>query len=284
MKLSCLPVSLYGDFVAHRMTLTDWFRLAGALTLDGADVSVAHLESLAPSYLQQLRAAAAAHGVDIAMLVTYADFAFPDPADRAASLQQVKRQIEAAAHLGAPLIRLTAGQARPGVAFRDGQAWIVEGLCQAAAYARAHDVQAVYENHVRGSVWQWNDFTQPARRFLAVAAASWGSDLGLLFDTANNLALYDDPVSVLTAVLDRVTAVHLGDIREAGSFRPTVVGTGASPHAELLTMLVRAGFDGWLSVEEASRTGRPGLDTGARHADAVWQAAGGMPRPRATGT
>ncbi len=282
MQLSCLPVSLYGDFAAHRMKLVDWFRLAGALRLDGADISVAHLESLEPTYLQELRTAATAHGIVIAMLVTYADFVFPNPADRAASLEQVKRQIEAAAHLGAPLIRLTAGQARPGVTDREGLAWVVEGLSQAAAYARSHDVQAVYENHTRGAVWPWNDFTQPAARFLAVVEATRGSELGLLFDTANNLVLYDDPVPILAVIRERVTAVHLADIRGAGAFQPTVVGTGVSPHVTLMAMLVKAGFDGWISVEEASLTGRSGLERGLRHADQVWAAAGGPGRVRAT--
>ena len=39
MKLSCLPVSLYADLTDGRRTLLDWFNLAGALGLDGADIS-----------------------------------------------------------------------------------------------------------------------------------------------------------------------------------------------------------------------------------------------------
>ncbi len=280
MRLSCLPVSLYGEFTAGRLSLGDWFQLAAELQLDGADISVAHLESLAPSYLKQLRAAALVSGVEISMLVTYSDFALPSPADRDANMEWVKQLIEAAAHLGAPLIRLTAGQAWPGVTFQEGLPWVVDGLCEAAAYARAHGVQAVYENHTRGSVWQWNDFTLAATRFLAVAEASHGSDLGLLFDTANNLVLFDDPIAVLAAVLDRVTAVHLADIRTAGAFQPVVVGTGASPHTELITMLVQAGFDDWVSVEEASKTGKAGMERGIHHADTVWYTAGGRRRTR----
>ncbi len=278
MRLSCLPVSLYGEFTAGRMSLEDWFQLAAQLHLDGADISVAHLDSLTPPYLKQLRAAALASGVEIAMLVTYSDFALPDATGRSANMARVKQQIEAAAYLGAPLIRLTAGQAWPGVSFQEGLNWVVEGLWEAASHARAHDVQAVYENHVRGSVWPWNDFTQAAVRFLAVAEATRGSDLGLLFDTANNLALFDDPVAVLAVVLDRVTAVHLADIRVAGAFQPVVMGTGVSPHAELMAMLVQDGFDDWVSVEEASQTGRSGLAQGIRHADAVWYTAGGRRR------
>ena len=46
MQFSCLPVSLYTAISAGERTLADWFRLAAALGLDGADISVAHLASL----------------------------------------------------------------------------------------------------------------------------------------------------------------------------------------------------------------------------------------------
>lgn len=278
MKLSCLPVSLYGEFASGRMTLEAWFQWAAELGLDGADISVAHLGSLTPSHLRALRTRAADLGVRIAMLVTYSDFCQPDGAARAAEQAAIAAQIEAAAELGAPFVRLTAGQAWPGVSLRAGLAWAIEGLSRAAAHAAACGVQAVYENHTRGSVWRWNDFSQPLDRFLAIADATRGTELGLLFDTANNLALHDDPRHALEHVLDRVTTVHLADIERAGSFRPVVIGTGASPHRALLSTLRGAGFDGWISVEEASRTGRAGLETAVRHADAVWTAAGGAPR------
>lgn len=282
MKLSCLPVSLYGAFQTRSMSLAEWFQWAGRHGLDGADISVAHLDSLAPAYLHRVRDSAAAHGVQIAMLVTYSDFTLPEADQRAAQMCLVQRQIDAAAHLEAAFVRLTAGQARPGISSREGLQWAGDGLRQAAAYAARQGVQAVYENHTRGSVWQWNDFSQAAHRFLALAAALADSELGLLFDTANNLALFDDPVQVLAQITERVSAVHLADIREPGSFRPVLMGQGASPHLELLSMLATAGFNGWISVEEASGNGLQGLAHGCRHADAIWRAAGGTPRARAS--
>ena len=74
MKLSCLPVSLYPELSAGTRTLADWFRFAAELGLDGADVSVVHLASTEADYLRTLRSQATDAGVQIAMLVTYADF------------------------------------------------------------------------------------------------------------------------------------------------------------------------------------------------------------------
>lgn len=281
MKLSCLPVSLYADFRRGALSLETWFQWARALGLDGADLSVAHLRSYEPGYLHQLRDRARAQGLEIAMLVAYSDFTLPTAAQRERHCTLLERQIEAAACLNAPYIRLTAGQAWPGVNPRQGLRWAADGLQRAADWAAARGVQALYENHTRGSVWAWNDFSQAADRYLALVEATRDSALGLLFDTANNLALYDDPLSVLRQVAARVTAVHWADVKEPGSFQPVVIGTGASPHREIAACLAAAGFDGWISVEEASGTGRAGLRQGRIHADAAWQAAGGAPRSRA---
>ncbi len=278
MKLSCLPVSLYGDFVSGHRSLPDWFRLAADLGLDGADVSVAHFDWNDRAELDFLRAVAQQAGVRIAMVVTYSDFTLPDPEARRREQSVVHAQIEAAARLEAPYVRLTAGQSWPGVVRAEGMAWAAEGLVQAAGHAKRLGVTALYENHTRGSVWRWNDFSQPADRFLELVAATEGSDLEVLFDTANNLALWDSPESVLARVQSRVAAVHLADIARPGSFKPVVPGTGASPHASLLKILRAEGFDGWISVEEASGNGLDGLAAGFRHADAVWQSIGGVPR------
>lgn len=278
MKLSCLPVSLYGDFVSGRRSLPDWFRIAADLGLDGADVSVAHFDWNNRTELDRLRDHAAQAGVRIAMVVTYSDFTLPDPEARQQEQSMVHAQIEAAACLEASYIRLTAGQSWPGVTRADGMAWAAEGLVQAAASAKRLGIAALYENHTRGSVWRWNDFSQPADRFLELVEQTEGSDLEVLFDTANNLALWDSPDSVLARVRSRVAAVHFADIEQPGSFKPVVPGTGASPHASLLRILRAEGFDGWISVEEASGNGLDGLAAGFTHADATWQSIGGVPR------
>jgi sugar phosphate isomerase/epimerase len=278
MRLSCLPVSLYGDFAAGRRSLGDWFRLAAALGLDGADISVAHVTSREPEDLGALRQEAADAGVPIVMLATYSDFTHPDAAERRRQADDMRRWVEAAARLGVSFMRLTAGQAHPGVARDEGIGWAAEGLAACAAEARAAGVRALYENHVRGAVWSANDFTQPADRFLEVVRRTEGSDLEVLFDTANCLALNDDPLAVLAQVLPRVGAVHLSDIRAAGAFEPTVIGTGAAPVVALLRALAAGGFDGLVSIEEASRTGDDGLRTAVAFADRAWAEAGGRPR------
>jgi sugar phosphate isomerase/epimerase len=278
MKLSCLPVSLYSDLAASRLTLGAWFRMAKALGLDGADLSVAHVGSRAPAYLDGLRREAADAGVRIAMLATYSDFTHPDAAERARQVDAVRGWLEAAARMGVGLMRLTAGQAHPGVPRDAGISWATEGLTACLDEAVRAGVRLLYENHVRGAVWTYNDFTQPAELFLEVVRRTAGSGLGILFDTSNCLALGDDPFTLLQQIRNRVGAVHLSDIRRAGAFEPTVIGTGVAPIQQLLQIMVAGGFDGWVSIEEASRTGEAGFHEAVAFADQAWHAAGGRPR------
>jgi len=282
MKLSCLPVSLYADLTAGRMTLGDWFRRAAALGLDGADISVIHLVKRKPADLDQLRQQAGEAGVEIAMLATYSDFTHPDAAERVRQADDLRMWIDVCACLGAGALRVTAGQARPGVGEIDGLAWITEGLIACADEARAAGVRLLFENHVRGAPWQLNDFTQSASRFLEVSRHTRGAGLEILFDTANNLVLNESPIDVLDAVLDRIGAVHLSDIARAGAFEPTIIGTGVAPIPELLRRIVASGFDGWISIEEGSRTGPEAFDHAVAFADREWASAGGTCRDRAT--
>ena len=278
MRLSCLPVSLYPELAAGRLTPGGWFRRAAALGLDGADLSVAHVPSRAPAVLDGLRAEAADAGIAIAILAAYPDFTHPNAAERRRQEDELRAWIDAAARLGAGLVRVTAGQAHPGVREADGLEWAAAGLTSCLDHASSAGVRLIYENHVRGAGWTLNDFTQPAARFLEVVRRTEGSDLAILFDTANNLALDEDPLDVLEAVAPRLGAVHLSDVRQRGTFEPVLIGTGVAPLQSLLRRVVAIGFDGWLSIEEASRTRDDAFRAAARPADRLWVAAGGQRR------
>lgn len=278
MKLSCLPVSFYRDFNAGNRSLADWFHFAHEIGLDGADISVAHMQSLDTGYLNSLRGQADDAGVQIAMIVTYSDFTHPDATERTRQVEDVRAYIDAAERLGTSFLRVTAGQAHPGVERGDGIGWAVDGLTACVDQAADAGITLLYENHTKGSVWTYNDFTQPAELFLEVVRRTAGSGLRLLYDTANTLATGDDPLAVLDEVKNRVSAVHVNDIARAGHFEPVVVGTGVAPVQEIFHMLVENGFDGWVSVEEASGTGEAGFRQAIPRTEELWLAAGGAPR------
>lgn len=275
MRMSCLPVSLYADISAGRRTLADWFRFAAALGLDGADISVAHLPGRDAASLDPLRRQAEDAGVVIPMMVTYTDFTHPDPATRARQADELRSCIEAAAHLGVSFLRVTAGQNHPGIQRDEGIAWACAGLTACVQDAAAVGIVLVYENHTIGYGWTHYDFSLPSDIFLEIVRRTAGSGLQLLFDTANNLVNGEEPLSVLEAVIDRIAVVHAADMARKGFFEPTVVGTGVSPLAAIFRRLHQHGFDGWLSVEEGSKTGEEGFRQAIPRVRALWEAKAG---------
>ena len=278
MQMSCLPVSLYPELSAGQRTLTDWFRLAADIGLDGADLSVVHLASTDAGYLHGLRGQAADLGLQVAMVVTYADFTHPDAAERARQEQEVRRYIGVAHELGAGFLRVTAGQAHPGLEREAAIGWAVAGLTSCLDEAAQAGVTLCYENHTKGYAWTYYDFSQPADIFLEIMRRTEGTGLRLLFDTANTLATGDDPLAVLDQVKHRVSMIHTNDIARAGHFEPVLLGEGVAPILAQYRMMVEIGYDGWISVEEASKRGDEGFRKAIPYADATWVAAGGAPR------
>ena len=270
MKLSCLPVSLYKDLTQGVISLTGWLDFAAKLGLDGADMSVAHLQKTTTKDRHRLRQYAADLGLQIAMVVTYTDFTHPDDFERAKQIDDLLVHIDMAAELGASYLRVTAGQAHPTVSRSDGVRWAVEGLQACLSQATEANLTLTYENHTIGYGWTHVDFSQPADIFCDIVAFTEGSGLKILFDTANNLARNDDPLTVLERVIDRVAVLHVSDIEQAGQFNPVVVGTGIAPIPDIFSAMKAVNFDGWISLEEASKTGESGFQNGVNYIRKVW--------------
>lgn len=270
MKFSALPVSFYADFAAGQRSLGEWFRFASSLGLDGADISVAHLHSLSTAYLDTLRNEAEDAEVQIAMLVTYSDFTHPDPSERLRQRDEVRAFIDVAARLQTPFVRVTAGQRHPGVERAEGIAWAVEGLTNCLDHAAQVGITLTYENHTKGSVWHYYDFSQPAEIFLEIMQRTEGSGLRLLYDTANTLGSGDDPMAVLAAVQPRIEVIHVNDIKRTGHFEPCLVGTGVAPIRAIFSALAATNFDGWISVEEASGLGEEGFRQAVPYVQQLW--------------
>lgn len=280
MKLSCLPVSLYPELSAGRWTPADWFRFAAELGLDGADISVVHLGGTDTVNLRRVRGQAEDAGVRIAMLVTYADFTHPDATERARQVDELRRYIAAGRELGVEFIRVTAGQAHPGLERDAALEWAVDGLTACLDDAAQAGITLAYENHTKGYAWTYNDFSQPASIFLEIVRRTEGSGLRILYDTANTLATGDDPLAVLDAVKGRVAVIHTNDIARPGCFEPVVLGEGVAPIIPIYRTLIESGFDGWVSVEEAGKRGQEGFRKAIPYAEWAWEQAGGLPRKR----
>ena len=271
MKLSCLPVSFFPEIVAGRMSVGEWARMGAQIGFDGVDLSILFLPDPSPEKAAAMRREVEGAGMQVVMVCTYPDFTHPSQAQREIELQKERQAIVAAGALGARFVRVTAGQAHPEAPRAEGIAWAIEGLRALMGTAGNLGPQLVYENHGKPGAWQYTDFSTPPDIFLEIARATADLGLGIHFDTANATAFAEDPLALLEQVVDRVVTVHAADTAVRGELRPVLLGTGVTPFDVLFRRLHRAGWDGWLCIEEASKLGREGVEAAARFVRRMWE-------------
>ena len=106
--------------------------------------------------------------------------------------------------------------------------------------------------------------------------------LGVNFDAGNAATFAADPLALLDEVIGRVVSVHASDSAVRGELRHVLLGTGVTPYPALFERLARAGWDGWICMEEASFQGRAGVEAAAGFVRQTWQEAQcavGHPQP-----
>jgi sugar phosphate isomerase/epimerase len=270
MKLSCLPVSFFDEIISGRMKLDEWARLGAGAGLDAIDLSILFLPEPTLTAARAARQQIQSAGMRVAMLTTYPDFTHPDAGQRQLELDKECQAVSLAAELGAELIRVTAGQAHPETSHELGIGWAVEGLRHLVERTKGEGVHIVYENHAKPGAWQYTDFSQPPDIFLRILSGVECPELGVNFDAGNATAFADDPLELLERVLPRLTSVHASDTSTRGKLNHTLLGSGLTPYPEIFRRLRRAGWDGWICMEEASFQGRAGVVSAANFIREVW--------------
>jgi sugar phosphate isomerase/epimerase len=275
MKLSCIPVSFFREIIGNSMTVAQWAQLGKEVGLDAIDLSILFVPDRSRSSVLAMRKAIEATGMRVAMVASYPDFTHPDAAQRARELVLAQEVVGVAAGLGAELVRVTAGQAHPETDRAAGILWASDGLRRLTESTRTSGVRLVYENHGKPGAWTYTDFSQPPEIFLAILQATQDVDLGVNFDTANATAFSSDPLDLLEQCLSRVVSVHAADTAVYGELKPVLLGTGLAPMEAIFRRLVRAGWDNWICIEEASFQGRDGVEEAARYVREIWARSGG---------
>jgi sugar phosphate isomerase/epimerase len=274
MKLSCLPVSFFTEILDGRMSIRDWAHMGASLGLDAIDLSILFVKDCSPAELVQVRQEIEAEGTRVAMITSYPDFTHPDSRQRQKELVMEREVVERAAILGAGLVRVTAGQAHPETGRADGIEWATEGLSALVEMTRDSGVQLAYENHAKPGAWQYTDFSQPPEIFLEIVRRTEQVNLGVNFDVGNAATFSDDPFALLEMVLQRIVSVHASDSATRGELRHVLLGTGITPYAQMFGRLQRAGWDGWICMEEASQLGRQGVETAMKFIRKTWDQTG----------
>ena len=130
-------------------------------------------------------------GLDISGTGIRNDFATPDKAKRDADVALAKRWIEAAAEMGAPVLRVFAGPQPAGHTWDETAGWLSEALAQCAEHGEKHGVMVGVQNH--GDMLKSAD---EVLKLLGMVPSDW---LGTIVDTG--FFLTPDPYADIARVI-----------------------------------------------------------------------------------
>ena len=259
MKLSCLPVSYFKEIINGSKSILDWAKEGKNLGLDAVDISVLFIRNKTKKELIEIRDKLSSLGIGIAVTTTYPDFTHPDAEHRKREIDLFLEDMNNLSLLGTKYIRITSGQAHPDTKREEGIKWALEGFSRIIEPAEKLRIQLVFENHAKPGVWEYPDFAFPTDIFLEIADNIKETPIKILFDTANPVAFGDDPIKLLSKVINRVVCMHISDTEVKGALKPVVIGTGVVPLKSIFLFLKEGKYDGWLCIEEASNKGEQGI-------------------------
>lgn len=208
-------------------------------------------EAEIPKVLRQIGDA----GLELAVYSIGNDFFQSERGAWEKQLADARSGIEVADRLGVRTLRVFSGNAKPGYAFEDGLAWIVEGLAAAAEFAERYHVTLALENH--GLMAGRSD--QVRQMIDAVGSPALRANI----DTGNFLLVNQNPTDAARDLAPLAALVHLKDFRRArpdetehiykaldgAPYTGAVVGQGQVDLPAIVKLLDAAGYQGWLSLE-----------------------------------
>lgn len=254
MKLSVSMWSVVYPVRAGQMDMAGFVDFAAKQDADGVELLDYFWKDKA-SELPKVKKQIADAGLELAVYSVGNDFFQPDRAVWEKQLADMKTGIDTANALEVGLMRVFSGNRKEGYELADGMDWIIDGLAQSAEYAAAHGVVLALENH--GLMAGRSD--QVRYMIETVNSPSLRANL----DTGNFLLVGQNPTDAARDLADVVALVHLKDfaVAPAGQtshvykgldgvgYTGTVVSEGQVDLAEIISILSKAGYDGWLSLE-----------------------------------
>jgi sugar phosphate isomerase/epimerase len=273
MKLSCLPVSLFQDMISGKLSIAEWASYAKQLGLDGIDLSVLCIKNRTPVCVDAARTALDDAGMRCVMITTYPDFTHPDRLYRERELAFAAADTALAYALGADYLRITAGQCHE-LSDEDKALRIVkEYFLRLQETADKFGVRLLFENHSKPGAWEKPDYLFDTRRFLKFAEMVKDTDVRINFDTANTIADGEDALEVFKAVLPQVETIHVNDLKAPHCLDFVVCGCGIAPIQQIFRKAKKAGFDGWVCIEEAGFKGFEGIAQAVEFTRRAWDSA-----------
>ncbi len=186
------------------------------------------------AYLNRIKKHAYLLGLDISGTGVRNDFADPDPAKRKTSLQLVQKWIPVAAKLGAPAIRVFAGQETPDGYNRETvEKWVIENLQACVETGKEYGVIIALQNHA--------NFIKTAEQVKSIIKQVDSEWFGIMHDIGSYRT--EDPYKDIAEITPH--AVNW-QIKEEIEINRKKVPTDLK---KVFTIIKNAGYRGYLPIE-----------------------------------
>lgn len=216
------------------MTLHDFADECARLGLDGTELTSYYVpDPVPPGYLQGLRRHAYLAGLTVSGTAIGNTFTHPPGPERDAEIAYTKKWIDNAVLMGAPTIRIFAGNVQKGTTPEQARQWTIEAIRTCCEYAAPRGIILALENH-GGIVSKADDLVSIVREI----DSDW---FGVNWDSGNVEG--SDPYGELAKLAPyAVTAQLKTNIGRNG-------GRERADFARVLGSLRDVGYRGWVALE-----------------------------------
>lgn len=174
-------------------------------------------------------------------LTAYTRFVSEKQAERAANVDDLKRQLDLAADIGAGYVRTFLGELEPTQSFDSVYPRVLESLAQVIPHTRATGVGIAVEHH--------DSFVRTSS-IVPILNALPDDGLGAVWDIANAWSAGESPDEGARNLRKRISYVQVKDGRgQEEHWQLTNVGEGEVPLRRALELLRETNYAGALSVE-----------------------------------
>ena len=254
----------------NEMTVDEWLDMASTLDVDGYEFYWGFTPWQDPAALEAIRLKVENQGRSIPMMCYSSDFTSPDREIRRHEVAKQQAAVKATALLGGSYCRVLSGQRRPEVDRTKGIQWVAECIQEVLPIAEKHNVTLILENHYKDDFWSYPEFAQKMDVFLELLeAVGRHPNFGVNYDPSNAIVAGDDPIVLLEHVIDHVVTMHASDrFLEGGTLddlissdkypqegyatilQHGIIGQGMNDYDKICSILQKAGFSGWISIED----------------------------------
>ncbi len=160
-----------------QLTLDDFIQDCAKMQLEGTELTSYYFPTdVGPDYLRQIKNLTFRLGLDISGTAVGNDFCFPAGKERDEQIALVKRWVDYAEILGAPVIRIFSGTPH-GTSGEEAHRLAVAGIEECCQYAGQHGIYLALENH--------GGLTATADEMLQLVEAVQSPWFGVNLDTGN---------------------------------------------------------------------------------------------------